>query len=182
MKNRKIKIIMLMLAFALLAAATQAQSESGMGWLDDWKELQTAPARSIARHNPSAVCELDWIPAPGWTPALSYDVCIVAGFHEPEILWLAISASPVDYVGRDLWIIWLKDDAPYYDPIRHHQSGATLVIKVGGAEQVPRDFDTFAIFDIDSASLIQLDLAHFAALNKYRHDLGIQLTAQAQDD
>lgn len=150
----KIKIL-LMLVIVCFAAVAQAQDT----WIDDWIELQTVQARTIDRHNPSAVCELDWIPGPGWNPALTYDVCSVAGYHDDNVLWLVITANPAGYVGRRFLITWLKDgQAVQGYPIKHYQSDESRVEKIGLAVQVPADFDTIHVFDIDSAASIELNL------------------------
>ena len=149
----KIKIIF-MLAIVCFAAVTQAQDT----WIDDWKELQNASARTIARYNPSALCKVDWISAPGWTPSLSYDVCIVAGFHFPNVLWLVISVNDTSVIGRRFVIIWQKDGETYASvPIQHYQVNEAHVEKIGSVEQVLTDFDTIKIWDIDS--FISLEFA-----------------------
>lgn len=130
--------------------------------VDDWIELQMAPARTIAMHNPSAVCELDWMPTSSYK--LSYDVCIVDGYYFPGIMWLVISVNDTGYVGRKLSIGWIKDDLPTYGyPIRHYQADESHVAYLGFSEQAGNDFDAIQIVDIDAGAVLELDLTSYSS-------------------
>ena len=161
----KIKILIVALLMAV-AAAVYAQDKTG--W-DDWIELQKVSAQTIAMHNPSAVCELDWIPAPDWTPVLSYDVCLVAGYYDPEMLWLVMSVDDTGYVGRRFWVIWSKGEEWGYNyPIQHYQADESHVIYFGHSRQPGTDFDTLTLFDIDARAFLDIDVARYAELNRHR--------------
>ena len=128
----------------------------------DWIELQMAPARTIAMHNPSAVCELDWMPTSSYK--LSYDVCIVDGYYLPGIMWLVISVNDTGYVGRKFSIGWIKDDEPTYGyPIRHYQADESHVVFLGFSEQAGSDFDTIQIVDMDARAALELDLTLYSS-------------------
>ena len=160
----KIKI-MLMLAIVCFAAAIQAQSQGT--WLDDWTELQTTPAGALARYNPSAICETDWVSDPESIYEEAYDVCIVAGSHNPSVFWLVISSDDTRYVSR--WLVqWYS---PLGTPWHRHHGKVNLiqlinyyirdkahVVYLGSFETFPKGFDTIRILDLDSFESVSLTL------------------------
>ena len=166
----KIKII-LMLAILTLAAATQVQSQGT--WLDDWIEFHEIPVKSLARYHSSAICKTNWIPDPDFNTA--YDMCIVAGFHDPSVFWLVISESDDDSTYIYRWLIqWYKSgltawhlewhfDKDYLatNPIqliKQVSGDPAHVVYLGTFETFPKGFDAIRIAKIGTNERILLTL------------------------
>ena len=162
MKNRKIKI-MLMLVIVCFAAAIQAQDDSSGGYFSDWFELQATPARTLARYNPSAICETDWVSAPDeWfsLDRVPYDVCVVAGSHDPSVLWLVMSHDDEVRAHRHFVISWLSGEVEIFQLIQHYQQDKAHVVYLGPRERFSGNFGigTLEIRDFHSFESIDFDL------------------------